>query len=461
MDNCERMRCGFTGSDNGAAMTAPASTYRHWRSAAANAFLAAASVSPVRFFSVLSSVLVIIASAGCAGAYQNEGGFVASPDGKWVASVFHRSIDIPFTTEGISLYQSVTLRIRRSDGKLHASVLIAKGKELDDINYGHTSLSWSPDSRTVAYRNGTNLSVFDVKTKRSRRLADSATACRWVAPSTIMWLSGWNKVMRTSISDGKSTVVHTAGKADDFHPGTEDYHNPLSPSGTHLICADAQGIRVIDLKSGSRIAHTVERGFNPSFCWWSDSGNTCLIYGFRTFETGRFLIKTRDISIPETGTRDIMYLYQRNEGKFTKLTAGLVALNGKSTRMIRPSAGGRVWSPDGKWFMAGGGRRLWICHVKPWLTVCIQDSLDPQFARARIAPAGSCIAVVKSKNEFDAAGDLFVIDVSIDPKRGILLKSSKKVARVSLYSWFWSSDGKSIIVFERGRFHSFPVPPGK
>jgi hypothetical protein len=415
---------------------------------------------------IVAALYLVIGFIHCRGVESPpfwEDGFLPAPNGKFVASVLHASLELPVPTEGISLRQSIALKIRTMDGKEVLGFTIKSAKEIHQIAYGYVDLAWSPDSRCLAYRNGDDLMVVDVSTKEKKEISRSARSFRWFDASRIIYLANNNSVLRFSLAKGITEELFFS-VGGEFHTSTSPYHNQISPDCRLFVFMDGKQVQVADLQKKATI-QSVNRPLSPSFCWWNDKSDLCLIHGLEEANTGK--------AFPEdTALHDIVYLYRRNPGQFEDLTDKLRALNGNFLAIPRPDAPLRVWLADGKSFLVSGGvprknrtpdepiylDRNWICHLDPWSSVCLQDVLGAQFENPRISTRGDYLTMNKTKREFYRDGDWYLIKSSADIQGKLQLTKPVKVLPPKSGEWFWSADGKNVVTFLHGKLSVQNLP---
>jgi hypothetical protein len=391
-------------------------------------------------------------TATFASAFQFEGGFQPSPNGQYVASVVNSGLAIPIPTEGLELSASVAVRIRDPKGKELFSVSVARARKLDEIGYGHVSTIWSPDSQTLAYCNQGNLSVVGVGNHEPHKLLQSVSSFRWVGNSNLCCVTGpleddgLFSVTEIPVRGGGGITRLTNLKAHAFHPCVSEHHNQLSPDSRNVVFIDGAQILISSLRDTNK-QKAIQRKLTPSFCWWNDTGERCLVHGLET-------VKTTKAWPEDTTFRDVLYLYATNDATFTDLTDNLrQSNNDPNLSPPRPMAEDRVWSPEGGWFLASD----WICVPKPWRSVHIREVLGKDFHNPKVAPFGSKFGIISAPNEYARTGDLYVIEIQVGTEDKPVLCKPQKITSGTANSWFWSADGKQLVVWDGRKFTYYPI----
>ena len=393
-----------------------------------------------------------------------ENGFLQSPDGRFVASGVHTSLEIPLPPEGISLRQAVTLKVRAMDGKDVLTLRIKEAKEPYQVSYGYVDLAWSPDSRRIACRNGGDLTIVDISTKEGKTISLSASSFRWLDSSQIVHVSRNNSVVRVSVTTGRSEDLYLAHTPDEFHSSTSPYHNQISPDCRLYVFMDDVAINILDLQKKA-VVRSLKRAVKPAFCWWNDKSDLCLINGLAEVKTGK--------APPEdTGFLDVVYLFRRETGEFEELTDKLRMLNGNPDNTPRPDAPSRVWFSDGVSFLVDGCidkknprpddfgyvTKHWACHPAPWSALCVQEVGGLEFEAPSISPHGEYLMMNKAKRQAYCDGDWYLFKFSNDAQGKPQLTKPVKVLSSNSGERFWSSDGKRLITFNHGRFTVHDLP---
>ena len=408
----------------------------------------------------LAMFVTIIASAS-----QYEGNFQPSPNGQFVVSVVKNELSIPIPPEGIELNASVAVRIRDAKGKEVFSVPVAKGRKSYETGYGYVSTDWSPNSQMLAFCNQGSLSVVAIGDQKPHKLLQSVSSFRWIGISNLCCVTGpleddgLFSVTEIAANGGTGKPRPVNLKAHAFHPWVSEHHNQLSSDSRNAVFIDGTQILVSNLHE-TNSQHVVHRKLTSSFCWWIDSSDRCLVHGLEEVKTTK--------PFPEDTTfRDVIYLYETNDASFTDLTDYLRKLNSDPNFSApRPMAEDRVWSPQGKWFLVSGvvkgssgpDSRDWICVPKPWSSICVQEILGKNFHHPKVAPSGSKVAVISAPNEYSPSGDLYLIEIKAEAKDKPVLEKPLKIASSVPNSWFWSADGRELIVWNGRNFTHHPIP---
>ncbi len=423
------------------------------------------------FFGAPLAFGLVLFSTTAATAFQDERDFLPSPNGQYIASVANHDLSIPLGAEGIELSASVTVKIRDSKGKSLCSVSVAKGRKQYEIGYGHVSMIWSPDSQRLACCNQGNLSVVEVRSRKSQTLRSAVSTFRWVGSSNLycitgeLWMGrmmrekGLFSVVEISARDGSeiSRLTKRDGKA--FHSLVSEECNQLSPDSTKVVFMDETQMVISGLRD-TNDQHVLRRELNPEFCLWVDTGSRCLV-------SGSEFTKIMRAGKEDTTIRVVAYLYETNDGRFTDLTDNLRQLNNDPRAAPPgPRAENRVWSPKGDWFLVSGGvigssgpdERDWICVPRPWSSICIQEVLGKNFHHPKVAPSGSRVGLISAPSAFTRSGDLFVVEIQSGAKGELVPGKPVKLATAVSDSWFWSADGKQLIVWNGGKFTYHPIP---
>jgi hypothetical protein len=416
--------------------------------------------------------LLLALTTGCLGfgataanASQQENSFQPSPDGKYVVSIVENELSLPIPTEGMELSASVAVKIRDSKGKELFSIPVAKARKSYEIGYGYVSTAWSPDSQTLAYCNQGKLWVVGVENHEPHQLLESASSFRWVGNSNLCCVTGpleddgLFSVTEIPVRDGASVTRIASIKAHAFHPWVSEYHNQLSRDSKNAVFIDGTQILISDPGDTNRQS-VIRRKLTPSFNWWNDTGKRCLVHGLEEVKTAK--------PYPEDTTfRDVIYLYETNNARFTDLTDNLRRLNPDANFSgPRPMAENRVWSPDGKWVLVSGAIKGsngpdshdWVCLAKPWNVICIQETIGKNFHHVKIAPRGSQLALVSAPTDDAPSGDLFVVRIQSETEGKLAFGKPLQLATDVPNSWFWSADGTEVIVWDGHKFIHHPVP---
>ncbi|MFH0954457.1 MAG: hypothetical protein V1873_09030 [Verrucomicrobiota bacterium] len=413
-----------------------------------------------RLASVLWLAGAIALAAGCGGRPNEETGFTPSPSGDRVASHTGLTLDFKLSLGGFAIQRTTRVILRRPDGRILRRVPVYETRKGFASAGSAADMAWSPDGSLLGVRSPDELLVVDARSGRKRSLARDVAAFRWVSPSDIVFATGTEfsrscAVCRLSLPDGAVERLFSDAQPHTFHPLTSRYHNPLSPDGARFVYFTTNEVRIVDVPKG-RVAHRVAAVLYPSFCWWTDDSRRCLIHGLAEEATGK--------AFPEnTAFADTFLLFDRQAGGITNMTANLRALNGERYNPPRPQVPGRVWSPDGSWFVATGAsadrtaRRDWICAVEPWRVLCVQEAAGAAFSDPVVANRGNRLALFVKNHDFDASGQLYVADVSCAGADAISLSAPRRIAAAPLTQWFWSADGTDVIVFDGGRFRPHPT----
>ncbi len=408
--------------------------------------------------------LVPLAASAAMGS-QWEDSFLPSPNGQYVVSVVNRDLSLPIPPEGLELSASVAIRIRDSKGKELATVPIAKGRRAEEIGYGHVGTAWNPDSQMVACCNQGNLSVIDVTGHGAQKRLTSVSSYRWVDKSRLCAVtgpldgSGLFSVTDIATSGGAGHSRMTAVWAHAFHPSVTVHYNQLSPNLGHVVMADGAQVQVTRLNETTD-RRVVQRSMTPSSCWWSDSGDRCLIHCLEEAKTEK--------PWPEDTTfRDVVYLFETTTGGFTDLSDRLRGLNDDPNfSSPRPRAEDRVWAPPGNWILVSGTirgssgpeSRNWVCVPNPWSAVCIQDALQSDFHNPKVAPTGGRLGLLRASTDYAPKGDLYVVQITIDGGGKPVLGKPVEIATGIPNSWFWSADGKQLLVWNGRKFTNYIIP---
>jgi len=417
----------------------------------------------MRLSTSLSSFVVglaVFTTTGCISNYRSERNFQPSPNGQFVVSdvAHHTSLQIP-APEEMELSSKVSVRVRDSKGKELFTVPVAKARQSYQTGYGRVSTVWSPDSKMVAYCNQGNLSVVEITSSKPKELLQSVSSFRWVGTSNLCCISGPSgRGGQLCVNEISSCGEVGASKTFDFtvlgfNSIASEECRELSPDSRHLVFMDGAQILVQNLKGTTNQA-VLQRKLYPGDCWWTDSGDKCLLSGLDTDKTTK--------AWPEdTAFRNVVYLYETKSASLRDISELLRQLNPTNFLNPMPSVEGRIWSPQGNWFLVSGPGD-WVCIPEPWSFVCLQKILNPNLRSPKIAPSGSRIAMVSVSTPYAEKGDLFVAEIRVGASGKISVGIPQKiVAGIPAYSWFWSADGKELIVWTGRKFihHSIPTQP--
>jgi hypothetical protein len=308
----------------------------------------------------------------------------------------------------------------------------------------------------LAYCNQGNLFVVDIASKKSRKLLDKVSSFRWVGTSNLCCISGPSgKAGQLCVNEISSTGEVRSARTFDFKlQGFESIASEecreLSPDSRHLVFMDGAQILVQSLKGTTNQA-VLQRKLYPGDCWWTDSSDKCLLSGLET-------VKTTKPWPEDTAFRNVVYLYETKSASLRNMSEILRQLNPTNYLNPMPSIGRRVWSPQGNWFLVSGPGD-WICNLEPWSFVCLQKVLSPNFGSPKIAPSGSRIAMVSLSTQYAETGDLVVTEIRTNANGKISTGIPQKIAAaIPAYSWFWSADGKQVIVWNGRKFTYYAVP---
>jgi hypothetical protein len=429
---------------------------------------------------VITTIALLFADSVSADVVKVELGFVESPDAKWVASVYqtyHRDSPAPPGAPSDAL----ALRIRDSSGKEFASTPIAEWNDPGEGSY-HVELAWSPDSHAIAFCNGGKLSVFDMATRRTKRLSGGIRGMRWKGPTTLVCIAlGWpvthemtgemenpNHAENPAIDDLRPLSVirvstDTGEKRTIFAPPAYGNPSSLSPDGSQLAFATEQEIQVADLEGRHPPDVMDKKGDVHSFTWCRD-GSVCLVYLARLIS---------DHARWDYRFVGEVHLYDSNSRRFTNLTSKVRLVgDGTGSGSFNPESL-RAVAANGKWFVVHGytrGKgqspttqdyvfRHWVCRIDPWSAVCLEDHIGEQvmgvvseWLHPIASPSGDALMFSTLRSHSDEFSDLWLCKVGIGDGGKLTLSAPKHVARVIHHSWFWPADGKSIVNLEQGVF---------
>ena len=333
-----------------------------------------------------SATAVAIFVATNAPAFQAEGNFQPSPSGQFVLSVVNHQVAIPIPTEGLELSASVAVRVRNSKGKELFTVPVAKARQSHQIGHGRVSAAWSLDSKMLAYCNQGNLSVVDVASKKTRKLLERVSSFRWVGTSNLCCISGpsgrgGQLCVNEIPSNGEVGVSRTFDfKLQGFESIASEECRELSPDSQHLVFMDGAQIRVQSLKGTTNQA-VLQRKLYPGGCWWTDSGDKCLLAGLET-------VKTTKAWPEDTTSRNAVYLYETKSASLRDISELLRQLNPTNYLNPMPSVESHVWSPQGNWFLVAGPGD-WVCIPEPWR---LRPSASPNCRHAALGTPTSLSA---------------------------------------------------------------------
>ena len=347
----------------------------------------------------------------------------------------------------------MAVRVRDSKGREMFTVPIAKGSQVHQP--GGFNSAWSPDSMMFAYCSQGNLSVVEIMSKKSRELLQSVSSFRWVGTSNLCCISGpsgrddqllgGELCLKEISSSGGAGVSRSFNfKLQGFNSIASEECKELSPDSSHLVFMDGEQILVQSLK-GTTNRSVLQRKMYPGSCWWTDSSDECLLSGLET-------VKTTKAWPEDTTFRNVVYLYETKSASLRDISELIRQLNPTNYLNPMPSVESRVWSPQGNWFLVSGPGD-WVCIPEPWSFVCVQKVLGPSFGSPKIAPSGSRIAMVSLSTRNAETGDLFVTEIGVDVNGKISIGIPRIIASgIPAYSWFWSADGKQLVVWDGRKF---------
>ena len=389
-----------------------------------------------------------------------EGDFRPSPDGQHVVSVVHDTHYIPRGIEPIETDAFVTLKIRDSKGKDLFSVSIAEARRWADIGNGFVRTAWSSDSQTLAYCYKGKLSVIGVGDRKPHRLLDSTSSFRWVDNSNLLCvtepLEGNSSFSVTEIStrDGTARTQLQNQPARAFEGWFSSHYNQLSPDLKHVVFVNNTNVLIMRLLD-TNSQKAIQRELTPQYCWWDDAGSQCLVHGFEG---------------PPSSYRDVIYLYETKDAAFTELTENLQHLHNNTNNFhFQPWKEDRVWSSDGTWFLISSALNDsnnqsflgdLICVPDTWRCVCIQEVLGKDFYDPLIAPSGNKLGIIRAPT-VRSSGDLYTVEIRAGtngtPTFGKPQKIASDVPQILFgdrlwCSWFWSADGKQLVVWNGRKF---------
>ena len=354
------------------------------------------------FYSRMSMRLVVsalitfsmpLATFGCIQPSQTEHAFNPSPSGTFVASLLSSSTDIQIPPEGITLSESARFRLRGRDG----TVLTTFALEVvaNSLSPRGRQIVWSKDEKYVACRVLGAVWIIDVAANSKRRVgAEGIIALRWQDDSTLVFVrnnSRQSGARSRQIVESLSLPSHEITLLVDVEASLpslgliSNYCNQLSPLAEYFIHYDKNVLSVTSLKEGTTIAK-FPIGHEPDYWWWNEGSNACLL---------------------STGSMDRVWFYDRQQDSLKEITAQLKNITGVELQTPHPPVVGRVWGPDGTWYLVTGiGKRKygdrteprfaakdWIYHVKEGSAICVQNEIGDDFWNPSLSPTGEFLAL--------------------------------------------------------------------
>lgn len=391
----------------------------------------------------------VFGTAGCTQHARYEHTFSPSPSGRLVASVLSTTTALAVPTEGIPLTESATLRIRRSDGGILMNLRLAGTVGEDGPSGGE--IAWSGDEKYIACWVLGALWIIDVPARSKHQIeADEIGSIRWQSNSSLVFVEnhwGWSethpeqRVYSLSLPQFKRTLLLSAHAKLPFPRFVSAYCNQLSARAEFFIYYSEGLLRVASVKDGGLLAE-FPIGDQPDYWWWNEGSNACLL---------------------STGSMDRVWFYDRQEDSLKEITAQLQNMSGVELQTPHPPVVGRVWGPDGTWYLVSGiGKRKsgegtepkfaakdWIYLVEDGSAICVQDEIGDDFWNPTLSPTGEFVAVTRRRGSSDQRGGLYVSEIRSDSKRDITLEQPRKVYDDHFTSWFWSPDGAKLFVSGR------------